>query len=132
MSDPWRYRCPEGHTSIVRRAHGGYRCQSCDAEYDADPVDAKSGRGDSDAEPVTPIPTMTAASRLWDATGDTPKTIHARDISPVPVAMAAALKRAAERGLAERVETSTSRADRWRATEKAAFLGADAGSGVEA
>lgn len=120
MREPWRYRCPEGHSSIQTRQHGGYRCHSCGCEYAAEPVDAKTGDGDADAEPETPIPTITAARLVRQATGDASATVHARELSTHPRAMTDALRRAADRGLVERVERSL--ADRWMSTEQAAFL----------
>lgn len=42
MSDPWRHRCPEGHTALKRYGED-YYCQSCDQVYDH-LVDAKTGR----------------------------------------------------------------------------------------
>lgn len=39
-AEPWRARCPEGHTSI-RRRKSGYRCDSCAKQYDGEPLDAK-------------------------------------------------------------------------------------------
>lgn len=43
MSDPWRYRCPEGHTSLESRTRSGtYRCRPCDEIYDQ-LLDAKTG-----------------------------------------------------------------------------------------
>lgn len=41
MSDPWRRRCPEGHTSWRTRGDR-YYCYSCEAHFDQ-LVDAKTG-----------------------------------------------------------------------------------------
>ena len=54
MSDPWRYRCPNGHTSWTIRStdrgfHNGepaetrYRCETCGAEFNQ-LFDVKTGR----------------------------------------------------------------------------------------
>lgn len=40
MTDPWRLRCPEGH-STIDIYHAGYRCRSCGAVYEGEPYDAK-------------------------------------------------------------------------------------------
>lgn len=37
--DPWRLRCPKGHSSITSRSEGHY-CGSCGRYYATDPVDA--------------------------------------------------------------------------------------------
>ena len=57
-ADPWRYRCPEGHTDVVERrderSRGGaapatrFYCRSC-KDGDGDPhcehvIDAKTGQ----------------------------------------------------------------------------------------
>lgn len=36
----WRYRCPEGHTSLKNRLDG-YRCTTCKITYSGAPVDMK-------------------------------------------------------------------------------------------
>ena len=49
VADPWRRRCPEGHTTVIHRsgkrgdvpAH--YDCESCETEYEY-VVDVKTGR----------------------------------------------------------------------------------------
>jgi len=41
MSNPWRRRCPQGHSSIANR-DSGYRCRSCEETYEGDPFDAKT------------------------------------------------------------------------------------------
>jgi len=117
--EPWRYRCPEGHAAVVRRTTGGYRCQTCQAEYDGAPVDLKTDET-SDAEPQTPIHPLTATRRLWHATGDPDATARCRQFSSRPAAMAAALERAEANALVERVEAS--RATRWRVREPAARM----------
>lgn len=33
-NDPWRYRCPEGHSSWEQRANGKYYCPWCDDVFD--------------------------------------------------------------------------------------------------
>jgi tRNA(Ile2) C34 agmatinyltransferase TiaS len=34
MSEPWRWRCPVGHTSWESAAGEGYRCRSCRETFD--------------------------------------------------------------------------------------------------
>jgi hypothetical protein len=42
--DPWRARCPEGHTSIRRHTGGqSHYCTVCRQTYDEPPTDAKTG-----------------------------------------------------------------------------------------
>jgi len=33
MSDPWRYRCPNGHTNWTSR-NDQYRCKTCKIDFD--------------------------------------------------------------------------------------------------
>jgi len=40
MRDPWRLRCPQGHTSLRIRSDW-YYCESCDEFYQGSPHDAK-------------------------------------------------------------------------------------------
>jgi len=38
----WRYRCPEGHTSLrTRITKPGYWCTTCQRPYEGEPVDMK-------------------------------------------------------------------------------------------
>ncbi|AHG00942.1 hypothetical protein HALLA_12255 [Halostagnicola larsenii XH-48] len=46
MADPWRYRCPKGHSNIERHtAENAHRCNSCHVVYAGAPVDAKEVDG---------------------------------------------------------------------------------------
>jgi len=40
MGEPWTKRCPEGHSTIIKREYG-YWCESCDRRYAGKPVDAR-------------------------------------------------------------------------------------------
>lgn len=52
MTDPWRYRCPNGHSCIVARIENSmhapqepeakYYCKICQTSFDT-PIDAKTG-----------------------------------------------------------------------------------------
>lgn len=33
MRDPWRFECPQGHRSVVARAHGSFLCHTCSQRY---------------------------------------------------------------------------------------------------
>lgn len=41
--DPWRVRCPEGHTNIFRRPGGKWDCATCGVSHDW-VVDSKTDR----------------------------------------------------------------------------------------
>ena len=117
MSNPWRYRCPEGHTSLTRYESGGYRCRSCERRYYGDPVDMTSDRDPSEqaSEPMPTVGALKATLMLWRETGDTDTTAHARDL-PAPTQVASnALVKAETRGYVGRIERS--RAARWYVTE---------------
>jgi len=49
MSDPWRWRCPNGHTAWENTAAVGYRCTTCGESFseleDARDLDGRAGRG---------------------------------------------------------------------------------------
>ena len=116
MTKPWRYRCPEGHTSITRYDHG-YRCRSCGRRYHGDPVDMTSDRDPKEqaSEPMPTVDPVEVTHMLWRETGDTDTTTHARDL-PVRAQVAAnALIKAESRGYVGRIERS--RAARWYVTE---------------
>ena len=117
MSNPWRYRCPEGHTSLKRYESGGYRCRSCERRYYGDPVDMTSDRDPEEqaSEPMPTVDPVEVTHMLWRETGDTDTTAHARDL-PVRAQVAAnALIKAEARGYVGRIERS--RANRWFVTE---------------
>jgi hypothetical protein len=40
-AEPWRLRCPQGHTSITLGEMEGFRCTSCEETYHGDPIDIK-------------------------------------------------------------------------------------------
>ena len=116
MSNPWRYRCPEGHTSITRHDHG-YRCRSCERRYSGDPVDMTTDRDvdEQSPEPLETVGPLEVTYMLWRETGDTDTTAHARTL-PVQTKVASnALVKAETRGYVARIERS--RAARWYVTE---------------
>ena len=116
MTKPWRYRCPEGHTSITRHDHG-YRCRSCERRYSGDPVDMTTDRdvGEQSPEPLETVGPLEVTYMLWRETGDTDTTAHARTL-PVQTKVASnALVKAETRGYVARIERS--RAARWYVTE---------------
>ena len=117
MTDPWRFRCPEGHTSLKQYKTGGYRCHSCDRRYHGDPVDMTADGGDvkQSSEPVTRLGPLKITHMLWRETGDTDTTTHARNLPVRTKAAANALVKAEERGYVGRIERS--RASRWYVTE---------------
>lgn len=117
MSNPWRYRCPEGHTSIRRNQSRGYRCRSCERRYDGDPVDMTADGGDVEqsSEPVPRLGPLKITHMLWRETGDTDTTTHARNLPVRTQAAANALIKAEARGYVGRIERS--RACRWYVTE---------------
>lgn len=119
MREPWRYRCPEGHTSITRRVPGGYRCDSCERQYHGDPVDMLADDGDTE-DGDDPVGPLEAVHRLYAETGDTLVEVPARRVSDRPRAFAAGLRKAADRGYVEHIPTSS--AARWRVTETGARL----------
>jgi len=50
MTDPWRYRCPDGHTNIETRVRTmqndtgiQYRCRTCEKTYER-LIDVKTGK----------------------------------------------------------------------------------------
>lgn len=46
--DPWRRRCPDGHTSLtVHVTTNTYRCRSCEQTYTGTPVDPKADDSDT-------------------------------------------------------------------------------------
>ena len=116
MTKPWRYRCPEGHTSITRSDHG-YRCRSCERRYRGEPVDMTADRdsGEQSFEPFETLGPLEVTHMLWRETGDTDTTAHARTL-PVQTQVASnALVKAETRGYVARFERS--RAARWYVTE---------------
>ena len=132
MSEPWRYRCPEGHTSIEQRSSKeAYRCRSCERTYYGEPVDVKRDRGGG-GEGVAPIVPIAAVRRLWRAAGDTDTTLRARHVaSDRAAALAQALRDAVDRGYVERLERGGG--DRYRVTERGArIMRRGAGAQVEA
>jgi len=51
MRDPWRLRCPRGHSSLRIRSDW-YYCQSCDSYYEGSPHDPKHEDLPVDEEPM--------------------------------------------------------------------------------
>jgi len=117
MPDPWRRRCPEGHTSIVTRpSKSTYRCHSCEQVYRGEPVDVKD---DADTKPESrefeSIHPLTAVTELWRVTGGE-GAVKAKRLSKRSVAYGQALRRADEQGFVEVVNPETNGANRWRLT----------------
>ena len=123
--EAWRYRCPEGHTSIKQHRESFY-CHSCGLTYDGDPIDAAadgSPLDEADPQPRDDLTMVQAAKLLWAYVGDTDTTARARDVYPHPQQMGFQLREAADHGWVECVVHS-SRGHRWRVTEAGArFLG---------
>lgn len=118
MNDPWRYRCPEGHTSLTRYGGtDGYRCKSCERRYHGDPIDmtADRDRSEQSSEPAPRLGALKVTHMLWRETGDTDTTAHARDLPVRTQAASNALLKAEARGYVDRIERS--RAARWHLTE---------------
>jgi len=63
--EPWRYRCPRGHTSWAGPEGGRYYCQSCEAGFD-ELVDAKTTA--TPTEEATPIADDPALEGVDDQT----------------------------------------------------------------
>ena len=121
-TEPWRYRCPEGHTTITTRT-AGYYCQVCRAYYEGDPVDMKADDPEPESDGGRTTPHMfEAVQRLWQVTGDTDTTARARHVSDRAGAFTHALHAAEGRGLVERVTPESNSPDRWRVTEAARWL----------
>lgn len=75
MSDPWQYRCPEGHASIIV-GDDGFWCSACEATYRGDPFDARETSFPTDEGVAVPRPlpddllgdvvrVCTGATRTW-------------------------------------------------------------------
>jgi len=135
MSEPWRRRCPEGHTSIVTRpSKSTYRCRSCGKTYSGEPVDAKRDSGATpEGDTYERVHPNTAVYALYQATRGIDGTAKARQLSSRPVAYGQALRQAAERGYVRRLSPETTGANRWQLTESGLrFAQAAAGAEVEA
>lgn len=50
MNDPWRLRCPKGHSGI-KTHENNYWCSSCEETYRGEPYDAKETEFPIDEEP---------------------------------------------------------------------------------
>jgi len=106
MPDPWRYRCPEGHTSVARRERG-YRCRSCEATYEGDPVDVK--RDDCDGADHTRDSVLIAldALRLLARAGGAERWVWAHEAAPDRTqSFAQKIRESVERGYVKRLERS--------------------------
>ena len=133
MSDPWRFRCPEGHTSIVTRPTcDTYRCRSCQQTYTGDPVDVKTNSGESaDGSSFESVHPLTALHALYRMTEGTDGTAKSRQLSSRPIAYGQALGQAADLGYVERINPETDSANRWRVTESGARLARPDPAGIE-
>lgn len=114
--DPWRDRCPEGHSSVTRRQAGGYYCQTCKARYAGKPCDAADPDPDDAPNARWTYDTLEAVGLLYRETRDTETAVRARRVSDRPTAFAQTLRKARNRGLVEKVSKATS-AGRYRVTE---------------
>jgi len=50
--DPWRQRCPKGHS--IQQGEHSYYCGSCECSYYGDPYDAKTTEFPIDEQPLYP------------------------------------------------------------------------------
>lgn len=121
--DPWRDRCPEGHTAVSRRQTGGYYCQTCKARYAGEPCDAADPDADDAPDVRYEYDVLEAVGMLYRETRDTETAVRARHISDRPTAFAQTLRKARNRGLVEKVSKATS-AGRYRVTETGERLAA--------
>jgi len=119
MPDPWRYRCPEGHTSIVTRpSKSTYRCRSCGKTYSGGPVDAKADTPATAtrSESFDSVHPRTAVLALYRETGGTVGTAKAKHLSSRTTAYGQALHEAKKRGFVTVQNPDTCGANRWRLT----------------
>jgi len=125
-SDPWRYRCPEGHTSIRDRVSGGYYCDTCGTSYRGDPVDMRDGDTPDDAEGFDGYSMFGAVRAVWRVTGDTDTTARARHVTPHVESLAQALRDAEQKDLVETIHGSNGQ--RYRVTDRGRIFTPDGGT----
>lgn len=116
--DPWRWRCPQGHTSIETSADR-YRCKACGEKYLGTPYDAAEHEFpvDGDPGPVDRYPIGDVLRALFYGVGrDTETTAKASDLGDRPREIGQKLHEAEKRGLVESVGASSPY--RWRLTQR--------------
>jgi hypothetical protein len=116
VSDPWRKRCPEGHTAVTTRQTGGYYCQTCQARYAGEPHDAAADDAPDAPDVRWSYDVLEAVGMLYRETRDTETAVRARRVSDRPAAFGQTMRKARNRGLVEKVSAATS-AGRYRVTE---------------
>jgi len=122
MKDPWRMRCPEGHSSLLpERDDGRYKCVSCGRRYADGPFDAAETEFPVEGvDSWMEVSTADVLDRFVDVVGgDTEIQIASqrlvdRDQDGRKVGRQLAALR--ERGFVEAVERS--RRNRWQLTKK--------------
>jgi len=71
--DPWRQRCPKGHT--VKQKEHSYYCASCECSYYGDPYDAKTTEFPVDEQPLYPKLKDKLLRLIYRETGGRKRTV---------------------------------------------------------
>ena len=112
--DPWKLRCPEGHTSIDINS-SSYQCDACGVTYEGEPFDAAETEFPVEGTARNQWTVERALHRLYQHTGDAETAAYARDIAENARSMGSALARAADKGFV--VRENRGQTARWRLTQ---------------
>jgi len=113
-TEPYRYRCPEGHSSISVYSEG-YRCTACEDYYRGDPYDVQDTEFPVDDAPADPITAASVLRSIYRQTKDTDTTVKAGDIDDRTRAVGTKLHELYKHGLVERWGASSPY--RWHLTD---------------
>ena len=122
MRDPWRQRCPKGHTSIkLLPETDSYRCGACQESYEGEPYDAKEHEFPIDEDPrPKDIHDDVLAALVRKCSDPTTTWVRARDLTEEDARRVGRILSQLEAdGLVERGRENSSRAQLWRPTEAA-------------
>jgi len=116
-SNPWRYRCPDGHAAITPRGDG-YYCQSCGARYRTGPFDAARAEFPVTVDRQAGVDDDDLLDQLVAETGEVRDSLRLRELDGGTTAeRREALYRLIRQGYVKRIETANSSADRYRPTD---------------
>ena len=131
MVDPWRMRCPEGHTSITPRQNGRYKCQSCAVTYADGPFDAAQHSFPIDADSWLSESVDDVFERFCEvANSDMRSTVICQDLVGLDGdgrEVGRQLAKLHDQGLIE-IAVARKRHHRWRLTEAGVAASAAQGS----
>ena len=119
MTDPWRQRCPKGHSSVTLYDNS-YYCNACSRSYNGEPYDA--ARTEFPVEGDDPRPKGTRDEVLEEVVRlcnqPTTTRVRAREI-PVgsPKQVGAILSELRSDGLVEKLGSSSPNGYKWRPTD---------------